>query len=133
MIRAARITIAGNIPFEDVTILEPHEATNAGVKNYFEDAQILIKSKDGLFILPKYRISLIHLSRKARAPKGMCTKFKRVSLSGNMTYCPAYVVHPGRHTEIGIPNIFKSYEQFNFFCSEGLFVTSDFNVMLMEL
>ena len=134
MISAQRITVAGKLPFENAQILSVDEQASAGIDNYFEEDQLVIKCKEGTFILPSYKITLVLLNRSTKklSPE-VAKKIKRLTIAGELTFCPAYVVHSGMQEQAGIPPIFKSYAQFSFACGEGLYVTNDFNVTMMEL
>lgn len=136
MINALRVTIAGNIPLENAEILTNEEQKNLNIKNYFEDAQIAIKCKEGTFVLPEYKITFILIRTNLKARKirpDIARKVKRLSIAGNMSVSPAWVVHPDKHKDIGVPQIFKPYDQFVFACDDGLFVTTDFQITMMEL
>lgn len=131
MITAERILI-GKIPFEKVKIYTHEE--DVGLPNYFEDAQIVVKCKDGTFIVPSYKITMILLRKKTTklGPK-FAKKYKRLVVGGECSYSPAYVVHSDKHADVGIPQVFKEYEQFAFACIEGLYITTDFNVLAIEV
>lgn len=134
MIKAHRITLDGNIPLEDASILTEGDLENSGILPYFEDAQIVIRNKDGTFVLPQYKIVLIQLNtstKKIQPPRAR--RVKRIMIKGNLAFSPACVVNPGEHNSVGVPSIFRTYEQFVFACNDGLFITTDFNVIGMEL
>lgn len=127
-----RIIIAGSVPFEDVSILTDAEQEALGMVNYFEDAQIVIKCKDGLFTIPTYKISLIEL-KKARKITNPSIVEKVVRLAiGNTTFGPAYIVKPGRLSDAGLPLIFEPLDQFTFIADGIAHITTDFNVTLMQ-
>ena len=132
MIRAMRVTIAGNVPFEDASILTEEEQEERGILNYFEDAQVVIKCKDGVFTIPIYKISLIEL-RKARiiTDSSIVEKVVRLAI-GNTTFGPAYIIKPGKLSDAGLPLIFKPLDQFTFIADGIAHITTDFNVTLIQ-
>lgn len=130
MIKVDRVTVGGNIPFENVQILTEEEQHS--MTNFFEDSQIVIKCKSGLFTLPMYKVSLILLSRSRKLNVSLCEKVKRLSLSGDMTFSPAYILKPENLEASGIPLIFKKFDQFTFHADEGIYITTDFNITMIE-
>ena len=132
-INAERITISGNLPFENVQILPSYDKSHKAPE-YFDDSQIIMKSGKDRIITSIFQITAILLSSgKKRLPDNLSKKFTRLTISGEMTFSPVWVLDPGKHQEAGIPLIFREYEQFTFACSEGLYITSDYSITLMEV
>jgi hypothetical protein len=134
MILAESITLGGDYSAENVQIFSREESLARGIKDYFEDAQLLLKCKEGTFLVPKYIITIIKLSSSRRKLKeNISRKVGRICISGNIIHDNCYLLHPLMHAEAGIPLVFKDYEQFAFACNDGLFITTDYNVRLIEL
>ena len=139
MIKAQRITTAGTKPFERVDIYTSDE--QGKLSNLFEDDQISFKNKDGKFTLPIVSIILIQISSKRKIREDFCIKAKRISISGDLVYSPASIVKPHKYEEAGIPIIFRHKpisghlpwdKQFTFVCNDGLFITTDYKIELIE-
>jgi hypothetical protein len=131
MIKANNVVVAGGLTFTNVNILTNKEVK---VPLWFEDDTYGIVALEGTFILPSYNILLICLKKsKIKLPDNLSRKVSRLSIADELTFGPCYVVHPGKHLDAGVPQIFKSYDQFTFCCSEGLFVTTDFHVNGIKL
>ena len=126
MIKADNIVLAGGLTFTNIEVI-----TNKEVKTplWFEDDTYGVSAPEGTFILPSYNILLICLKKnKTKLPDKLSKKVRRISIADELTFGPCHILHPGKHHDAGIPQIFKSYDQFTFSCSEGLFVTTDFHV-----
>ena len=131
MIKALRITIAGNIPYQNVEIYRNDK--QSGFPDFFEDYQIAFRCKDGTFVLSDYQISIIQLCKgRVSIPKAS-KRVKRVLISGEMSYEDCYVIEQSEHMANGIPQIFRPYEQFAFITKDGLFVAPDFQVLMVQL
>lgn len=129
MIRTDKITLSGGQNFSNVDLYTAEDMKRLGVPLWFEDATYGLNTPEGKIILPSYKILLICLDkRRKKVDSKLSRKITRLSLADELTYGPAWIVHPNRHQEIGVPQIFKPYEQFTFCCSEGLHVTTDYNV-----
>lgn len=129
MIKVERVAITGNMPFEDVQLYLDDEIDTT---NYFEGSQIVMKCKHGKFTLPMYKIMHILYRRSKKIKPALTEKVKRLSIAGDMTFAPAYLLHPDKLEEAGIPQIFKPLDQFTFAADEGIYITTDFNVTLIE-
>lgn len=128
MIKAVRITIAGNVPYEKVKIYPYNQTQPYGLINIFEDSQLAFECKDGKFVLPDYQVIMVQLRKgKVAVPSGSF-KVVRIRLSGDISYNDCYVVPKSEWYKLDIPMIFRDFEQLVFTCKEGLFITSDFNV-----
>jgi hypothetical protein len=132
-VKIGRITISGGVPFENVEIYLPKEQAGLGVPIFFEDAQILIKARDGKFIIPHYQIIMIELRKNPKTLQpDVADKVKRLSISGDLSYSPAYIIKPSKYADLRIPNIFGEYEQMTFACGDGILITSDMYVTCMQ-
>jgi len=134
MTHVDRITITGEVTIGNAQIFSLKESIEKGFKNYFEEAQLMVKSAEGTHLLPSYTINLILLDKKRTKfnPK-ISRKFQRITISGNMSYNNCWVLDPGKHKEANVPLIFQKYEQFTFACKDGLYITSDFNITAIEI
>jgi hypothetical protein len=129
MIRAHKVTLSGGQNHENVNIYTAEDMKRLGVPLWFEDATYGLETHEGKLILPSYKIIVICINRhKKKLDNKLSRKITRLSLADELTYGPCWIAHPNKIEELGIPRIFKPYEQFSFCCSEGLFVTTDFNV-----
>jgi hypothetical protein len=101
---------------------------------YFEDAQIMFRTPvDGTIITPSYSIMLAWLSVSDILPDKYARIVPRITLGGNITHSPAKILDPGMSEAAGIPWIFNQLEQFVFSCQQGTFITTDFNVIQIQL
>lgn len=134
MIKALRITLTGNIPYEHVEIFNYDSGDNLGVPNIFEDSQLVFRCKPhGVFVLPDYSVRVVQIhNRRVRAPDGSL-RIKRILLAGDLNYQDCYIVDPSRYADIGAPQVFRDYEQLVFICKDGLFVTPDFQVQYIHV
>jgi len=133
MIKALRITLDGNIPYENVIIYDVHEMGKLPYVNFFEDFGLVFTCKDGTFTMPDYSIRLIHLRRgKVKVPEGS-HRVKRILLGDDLNYQDCYIIDKGQYENCGIPLIFNDFEQLAFVNKEGLFITADFQVVKIKL
>ena len=133
MIQANRIIISGSLVYENVQILDYQEQQDAGLKNYFEDAQIAFKCKDGFFIIPVYSITFVHL-RNRTIPSELSQKVVRITISGEITFQNASILDSRMSAEADIPQIFNELEQFVFAVPrDGIYITADYNVVQIHV
>jgi hypothetical protein len=133
MTKAEQITIDKNKVYSNVQIFSTQEANSKGIPNYFEDAQTVIQCNEGILVLPHYAISVIRLnSSKKKFGTDLSKLVKRVCLVGDLVYSQCYLINPQKHLTAGIPEIFRPYEQFTFACPDGLFITTDCHVVMIQ-
>tara|TARA_R100001244_G_scaffold25113_4_gene25552 strand:+ start:12702 stop:13106 length:405 start_codon:yes stop_codon:yes gene_type:complete len=128
MIKAVRLVLHGNLSYENVSILPLEEQGHLGLPDLFEDSQIVFTCKDGKYILPDYQIILIHLKTgRTRVPDGSF-KTVRIRLQENITHEASSIVPKSEWASLGVPQVFRNFEQFVFVNKEGIFITTDYNV-----
>lgn len=128
MIKAIRVTLSGNVPYEGVKIYPYDSEGPSDLINIFEDSQLAFECKDGKFVLPDYQVIVAQL-RKGRVPVPSGSfKVIRIRLHDDISYNDCSIVPKEQWTKLGVPQLFRDFEQLVFICKEGLFVTSDFNV-----
>jgi hypothetical protein len=130
MVKALRITLGGNIPYENVKI---YDADDMPFPNLFEDSQFAFTCKHGAFILPDYNVVVIQLRRGRVSPPIGALKVKRILLSDDLTYQDCYVIDKTRFADYGIPQLFREDEQLAFICKDGLFICPDFQVSVVQV
>ena len=129
MIEALRITVAGGVPYEKVTIYNHQEQMELGIPDLFEDSQIVFTCKDGTFIIPDYKVVLIQLNRSRPPAVTRDLDFvKRLLLDEDLNYADCYVVPQRKYDSYGIPMVFKEFEQISFFNKEGCFILPDYSI-----
>lgn len=135
MIKALRMTLSGGIPHERVTIYS-HYLDNGytPAPNLFEDAQLVFTCKSGKFVVPDYAVILIQMHNKTRVtpPEG-AVRVKRIILSEDLNFPDAYIIPQHCYGKYGVPQIFREYEQMTFLTKDGLYITTDFQVQLIQL
>ena len=133
-VEALRITLTGQVVQEHVKIyshflgggMPPHE-------DLFEDSQLIIVCKHGVFAVPDYDVVLVQLhNRRVRAPDD-AYRVKRILLSYDLNYQDCYIIRQKDYSRYGVPQIFREYEQLTFICKDGVFVTTDFQVQYVHL
>ena len=133
-IKAQKILMSDNLNYEDVEILSDEEQKTADIKNYFEDAQIAFKTKEGMIIAPVYNITYICMDRsKKTLPPAHSRMVRRVTISSEIVQQDAHILDPGASPIVGIPQIYPPQEQFVIACAEGLFITADYQIVQIEL
>lgn len=132
MIKALRVTLTGNLPYEKVEILNAQEQANLPFPNIFEDAQFVFRCKQGIFTLPDYNVRVIQLRTGKLAVPG-ATFVKRILLQDDLNYQNCYIIDSKDYARFGIPQIFREYEQLAFTCKDGVFIISDFQVRSMQV
>ena len=133
MIKALRVTVAGDTPYENVTIYDRHDdQSSLGVPDWFEDAQMVITCKDGVFVLPDYNVITIHMKKGRMRPPEGSIRVKWIMLSFDVGYGDCHIVPKDKWEGLGIPQFFRDFEQLVFIAREGLFITSDYNVRLIR-
>lgn len=132
MIKVLRITLSSNNPYDNVEILDRSEQDTLGIHNIFEDAQVVFKCKTGTFMLPDYKIRMIQL--KKYAPKPLGRKFKRILLDDELNFSDIYQITSDQYDKYGIPQVFRSDEQFVFWCkSDGIIIVPDFQIIYIRV
>jgi len=134
MIKALRITIEGNIPYEKVEIFNYESGENLGIPDIFEDAQLAFRCKPhGTFVLPDYCVKLVQIhNRRMRAPD-VSFRVKRILISDDLNYQDCYIVPTYKYAAVGAPQIFREDEQLVFICKDGLFIAPDFQVQYIHV
>jgi hypothetical protein len=134
MIKAQKILMSDNLNYENVEILSTEEQESAGIQNYFEDAQVAFKAKEGMIIAPVYNITYICLDKNRKTlPSTHSRRVSRVTISSEIVQQNAYILDPGASPLVGVPQIFPPQEQFVIACAEGLFITADYQVVQLHL
>jgi len=132
MIKALRITLSSNNPYDNVEILDQSEQEALGIYNVFEDAQVAFKCKMGTFVLPDYKIRMVQFKKYAPKPRG--GKFKRILLDDELNFSDCYHITPEKYGKYGIPQIFRPDEQFVFWCkSDGIIIVPDFQIIYIKV
>jgi len=131
MIKALRITV-DNTPYENITIYESHEHYKFNIPNLFEDSQFIFRCRDGLFVLPDYQIMVIHVHKRHISIPSECFRAKWIMLCSDISYGNCHIVPQSRWNDLGIPKLFRDFEQLVFISHEGLFITCDYNVRLIR-
>jgi hypothetical protein len=133
-IKAQKILMSDNLNYEDVEILSDEEQQAIGIKNYFEDAQIAFKAKEGMIVAPVYNVTYVCLDRsKKTLPPAHSRVVARVTISSEIVQQDAHILDPGASPTVGIPQIYPPQEQFVVACAEGLFVTADYQIVQLHL
>lgn len=128
-----RLTVAYGLPYENATILSIEDERTLGVPNWFEEEQIsFTTSKDGLITIPERNLIVVHLNGRTTAPTGSVNAL-RITLEYELVYPNIYIIDPAHYEKLGIPMIYHQPKQFVFVCSEGTFVTHDYNVVQLHL
>lgn len=134
MIKALRITLDGNVVYQNVEIYNYDSGMSLGIPDIFEDSQLAMRCKPhGVFVLPDYSVKLVQIhNHRMRAPEGSF-RVKRILISGDLNYQDCYIVNSTNYSNVGAPQIFRDYEQLVFICKDGLFVTPDFQVQYIHV
>lgn len=131
MIYAIRITVGKHMPYQDVQIYEAHETS--GLPGFFEDGLVAFTCKDGTFMIPDYRVDVIHLSRAPVRPPIDARTYKRLTIDGEQPFENIYVIPESEYARYGIPIIYPRLSQFTFSCKEGVFITSDYSIVQLQI
>lgn len=128
-----RISIdSSSITYQNAEILDKSE-WGSDVPDLFEDSQIVFRCDKKTFVLPDYNIYLIQIrGGRVNVPAG-ARRVSRILVAGDLNYSDCYLVSPDMYDSLGVPQIFRPYEQFVWICKDGLFVTVDFNVVYVTL
>lgn len=130
MTKIRRLILSGDLVYENVELIESHPS----LPKYFEDAQVMFHTPiDGTIIAPSYSIMLAWMSIVDILPDDCSRIVPRITLGSNITHSPAKILDPGMSERAGIPWIFNPVEQFVFSCQQGTFITTDFNVIQIQL
>jgi hypothetical protein len=129
--KAARLTVDGSMPYEDIEILTVAQERKLCIPNFFEEEQLSFRCKDGLFVIPHWRVTMIHLNKSTKIPRDS-VRTLRISLSGELVYEHAWIIDPKSYNAAGIPTIYTEDKQFTFISHEGTFITSDWNICQVE-
>jgi len=130
MIEAIRITVGNHMPYHGVKILEEGELD---LPNFFEDGMIAFTCKDGTFMVPDYGVDLIHIRRTPIRPPAGAKTYKRITIDGEQTAENIYVIEQDDYDRYGIPVVFPHLTQFVYSCREGVFITSDYSILFLQV
>jgi len=134
MIKALRLTLSSNVPYEHVKVYSSFLGDDmSNYPNFFEDSQINFMCKNGQFTAPDYNVVLIQIhNNRVRAPEGSIL-VKRILLYNDLNYQSCGIVQQQDYQRLGIPQIFREYEQMSFVCNDGLMITTDYQVQHIQL
>ena len=133
MVKAVRINLQGNITYQDVTIYSTFLGGPMPPPNFLEDSQLVFTCKHGKFMIPDYNVILVQMhTRKIRPPKDSY-KVKRILLSYDLNYQDCYIIRQEDYAKLGIPQIFREFEQLAFVCKDGLFISTDTQIQTIHL
>jgi hypothetical protein len=127
MIRALRMTVGTNLSFDKVEIFEEHERSM--VPNFYEDANFVFRTKDGVRSVPYYNISIIELDNIQRSitpDEGVA--LIRISIAFDLSYGPATIIPHELYDKYNIPIILPVADQLVFTTKEGTYITSDYQI-----
>ena len=131
MIKAKRMIIEYNLTYENVELYSSNNI-DSNLK-FFEEDTILFSCKDGEFIVPRYCIILLHFKTGKITPPKNSILIKRLTLNYETTHQNAYVIDESNYYKYDIPMVFEPSEQFVFSTHEGMFITSDKQVILAQI
>ena len=132
IIKAYRIITNGKIPFQDVEILDLDEQKERSIPNFFEEFQVVFRSQGRMYIIPQYQITYIWWRKGKIKPPKRAVKVRRLTIDGEIVHSPAHIIDQNLYKEIGLPNFFDPVQQFAFIGANGLYITSDFKIQLIE-
>ena len=130
MINALRITIDGDKIYDNVDIYQGDELKQ--FPSFFEDSDFAFKSKDGIFVLPYYSVTIIQLDSISRNIKNGL-KLKRLSINSDITFQNPTIIPPELYGGHNIPLVFPANDQFAFTDLQGTWISSDYQVALAQL
>jgi hypothetical protein len=128
MIDVVRVTVAGVMSYENAQILQGEETKS--VPNYFEDSNFVFKNKEGIFSLPYYNITLVHLNTIQRhVSEGV--HIPLITISWQCPFKDVVLIPADCYAKYGVPVLFPIADQFAFQTKEGIFISSDYQVQLV--
>ena len=130
MIKAARITIDGDKLYQNVEIYQGAELND--LANFFEDSEFAFRTHQGLFTLPYYNVTLVQLDTVRRNLHRDGIKLVRLSLSSDISFHNPVLIPMQHYAKYGIPLIFPETDQFAFTDLQGTWISSDYQVALVQ-
>lgn len=132
VIKAHRILITGDKPFEKVDLFDFEEQKTRGLPNFFERFQFAFRAQGHTYIIPSYQITYIWLRKGKMRPNPEAVPIRRLTIDGQIVHSPAYVIDQDLYKKMGLPELFDAPEQFAFYGNDGLYISSDYKVQLVE-
>lgn len=131
MIKIPRILTEYQLNYQNIQLFEQHEMNL--VPNLFEEDTAAFYCGKELYILPRNRIILFEFKRGKYRPPENAILFKRITISYEITYQNVHLISQNDYAKYDIPIIFPDKEQFVFLTKEGIFITSDNQVIIARL
>jgi hypothetical protein len=136
MYKAALISLTDGQSFSDVKIITPEEYEKHGVPNILEDFTFAFIHRNKLIITNIYNVKIvIHKRYPVNVPG--CIPFKRITLTGAVSYGPGKIVHECDLERYGIPLIFTKRNgvqgQLTLVTQQGVLLVSDYSVSIIAL
>jgi len=131
MIKLNRIVTEYQLTYPGVHLLEPHEMD--GVPKLFEQHTRAFYCGKELYLVPDYRIVHCCIQKgKVRPPRDGIF-IKQLTLNYEITHENVTVIPEDQYARFGIPMVFDKMKQLAFMTKEGIWVTSDIQVILARL
>ena len=136
MYEAALISLTDGQSFSDVKIIDPEEYEKHRVPNILEDFTFAFIHRNKLIITNIYNVKIVIYKRHPINVPG-CIPFKRVTLTGAVSYGPGKIIHECDLEHYGIPLIFTKRNgvqgQLTMVTQQGVLLVSDYSVSIIAL
>jgi len=103
------------------------------VPKLFEESTVAFECGKQLYLVPDYRIVHFELVYGKFRPPEDSIKIKRLTLNYEITHQNVSVISENHYGRYGIPEIFHNRDQLAFMTKEGIFITSDIQVILAQI
>ena len=136
MLRAVRISVTNGCAYSNVRLYTSEEVDMPqifmGKRGTGSVNQIYFKCPDGRFLCDAEDITIIQLNNHTTIPrKVQGLRVTRLSLEGDVVYDNPYLITSST-ADFDIPNIFGE-GQIAFVADDGMYLTTDYKVILIQL
>jgi hypothetical protein len=128
MLGALRISIGGDITYDDVVLADYTEIESVGLPNIFEEQTVVFKYQGRWYTTHSYALKLIQIDRYQRSPR-TGVPFDKIIIDDDKIYGPGVLLTReamSQYVPIFWENGFE--KQLAFSCRDGFFVTTDYSV-----
>jgi len=131
MIKLHRLVTEYQLTYPNVQLLEADDM--GGVPKLFEENTMAFYCDKKLYLVPDYRVVHCELHRGRLRPPKEGLKIKKLTLNYEITHQNVTVIPESSYSKYNVPTIFRDRNQLAFMTKEGIWVTSDIQVILAQV
>lgn len=132
MLKVHLIALNDGQSYDNATIIDNSNYEKYNIPNLMEENTFAFVYNKKLILVHRYNVKLIVYSREKPVNIPNCIPFKRITLTGNISYGPGDIVDAHDVEKYGLPLIFDLRDgkvgQLTMITQEGIVIVSDYNI-----